>query len=129
MKVRQIKIGIKSWEENKKELAGVFRQLTRGKEPKPEEALCFRDISTFRRCPPPERMELLWAIVDRRPQSVRPLATLVGRQLTAVRHDLEYLASVGLVEFRAQRMRTRPKVPVVPYDRVELSVELRERAA
>ena len=129
MKVRQIKIGIKSWEENKKELASVFRQLTRGKKPEPEETLYFRDISTFRRCLPPERMELLWAIVERRPQSIRALATLVGRQLKAVSQDIEYLASVGLVEFRAQRQRTRPKVPVVPYDRVELSVELRERAA
>ncbi len=129
MITRHIKVGIKSWTDNKRELAEVFRKVGRGKRPVPEEALHFADVATFRRCLTPQRLELLWVAAEQRPQSVDDLVTLLGRDATAVGADLDYLASVGLIELRPSRTRKGVRAPVVPYDRVDLSVELRNRAA
>lgn len=129
MRVRQIKIGVKSWEENKKELGEVFRRTTKGKSPPSEDTLYFQDVATFRRCLPPQRLELLWVTAEKHPKSVRELASLLRRKAKSVSHDLAYLASIGLIEFRARGACKSPKAPVVPYDRVDLSVELRSRAA
>jgi len=127
MKARRIKIGVKSWEENKRELGHVFEQLGRGRKPPSEETLYFRDVSTFRRCLPPRRLEMLWVIAEKHPQSARELAALLSRAPKSVGADLDYLAGVGLVEFRPTGRRG--KAPVVPYDRVDLSLELRGEAA
>jgi predicted transcriptional regulator len=128
MKVRRIKIGIKDWAENKRELREVFRRLGAGKKP-PEDTLYFLDLATFRRCLTPKRLELLWLIGEKRPRSVRELAAIVKREPKNVNEDLRYLVSVGLVEFRRGGGRGNAKTPVVPYDRVDLSLELRGQAA
>jgi predicted transcriptional regulator len=59
MKVKRIKIGIKNWEENKKELRAIFRQAGRGEQLPTEEALYFTDLETFRKCLTPKRLALL----------------------------------------------------------------------
>lgn len=129
MKVKRIKIGIKSWEENKKELRGIFRQTGHGGEIPPENALYFTDLETFRKCLTPKRLELLWIVADKHPQSVRALAALLKREPKNVSQDLEYLRQVGLVEFRPSAAHGNARAPVVPYDRVDLSLDLRRRAA
>lgn len=129
MKVKRIEIGIKSWEENKKELRGIFRQTGDGGEIPTEKALYFTDLETFRKCLTPKRLELLWVVADKRPQSVRELAALVKREPKNVSEDLEYLRQVGLVEFRLSAAHGNARAPVVPYDRVDLSLDLRRQAA
>jgi predicted transcriptional regulator len=129
MKVKRIKVGIKGWEENKRELREIFRRAERKEKVPAEEALYFTDLETFRKCLTPKRLELLWTVADRRPQSVRELAALVGREPKNVSEDLEYLCRVGLVEFRPSSAHGNARAPVVPYDRVDLSLDLRRRAA
>ncbi|MGE0823149.1 MAG: hypothetical protein AB7G75_15525 [Candidatus Binatia bacterium] len=129
MRVKRIKVGIKSWAEQKKELQAVFREVTqKGKLPT-EETLYFTDLEAFRKCLTPKRLELLWAVAEKRPQSVRELATLVKRELKNVSEDLDYLSQVGLVEFRSSSAHGNALAPVVPYDRVDFSLDLRRRAA
>ena len=129
MKVKRIKVGIKSWEENKKELREIFRRAEHKGQIPAEESLYFTDLATFRKCLTPKRLELLWIIADKHPQSVRELAALVKREPKNVSEDLEYLSQVGLVEFRPSAAHGNARAPVVPYDRVDLSLALRRRAA
>ncbi len=131
MNVKRIEIGIKSWGENKKELRRVFRQTGDGGEIPTENALYFTDLGTFRTCLTPKRLELLRVVAAKRPQSVRELVTLVKREPKNVSEDLEYLGQVVLVEFRLSAAHGNAKAPVVPYDRVDLSLDLRlqKRAA
>jgi len=128
MKVRRIHVGIKAWADNKRELREVFRQLGAGKQPPAEDTIYFQDLAAFRRCLTPKRLELVWVIGEKRPASVRALATMVKREPKNVNEDLTYLASVGLVEFR-RGGRGKAKKPVVPYDRVDLQLDLRGQAA
>lgn len=129
MKVKRIKVGIKSWEENKKELRAIFRRVGHREQIPAEEALYFTDLETFRKCLTPKRLALLWTVAERRPQSVRELAAMVRRELKNVSEDLEYLCRVGLVEFRPSSTHGNARAPVVPYDRVDFSLDLRRRAA
>jgi predicted transcriptional regulator len=129
MKVKRIKIGIKSWEENKRELRAIFRRVGQTEQIPEEEALYFIDLETFRKCLTPKRLALLWTVVEKRPQSVRELAALVKRELKNVSEDLEYLSQVGLVELRPSSAHGNARAPVVPYDRVDFSLDLRRRAA
>jgi len=129
MKVKRIKISIKGWEENKKELGMVFHRAGHQEQIPSEEALYFTDLATFRKCLTPKRLAVLWTVAEKRPQSIRELATLVRRELKNVSDDLEYLHQVGLVEFRPSATHGNARAPVVPYDRVDLSLDLRRRAA
>lgn len=129
MRIRRIKIGVKDWEDNKRELGQVFRRLGAGKRAPAEQTLYFPDIATFRRCLTPKRLELLWVIAEKCPHSVKALATMVRRESKNVMEDVDYLVSVGLVEFHRHGARGNAKALVVPYDRVDLSLELRGQAA
>ncbi len=129
MRVKRIKVGIKSWEENKRELGAIFHRAKNEKKIPRGEALYFTDLETFRKCLTPKRLELLWTVADKHPQSVRELATLVEREPKNVSQDLEYLCWVGLVEFRPSSAHANARAPVVPYDRVDLSLDLYRRVA
>lgn len=129
MKVKRITIGLKSWEENKKDLKSTFRQIGKGKPIPEEETLTFTDLETFRKCLTPKRLALLWTITEHQPQSVRELASLVRREAKNVSEDLDYLCQVGLVELRPSTAHGNARAPVVPYDRVDVSLDLRRRAA
>ena len=129
MKVKRITVGVKSWEENKKELKAVFQQLGRGKPVPEEEALYFTDLETFRKCLTSKRLTLLWTVAEKHPQSVRELAALVRREVKNVSEDLDYLQQVGLIEFRPSTAHGNARAPVVPYDRVDFSLDLRRKAA
>jgi predicted transcriptional regulator len=129
MRVKRIKVGIKSWEENKKELRAIFRRTGQREQLPAEETLYFTDLETFRKCLTPKRLALLWTVAEKHPQSVRELAGLVRREPKNVSEDLEYLCQVGLVEFRPSSAHGNARAPVVPYDRVDFSLDLRRRAA
>ena len=129
MKVKRIKIGVKSWEEQKKELQSVFHEIAQQGKLPTEETLYFTDLEAFRKCLTPKRLELLWAVAEKHPQSMRELAILVKRELKNVSKDLDYLHQVGLVEFRSSSAHGNALAPIVPYDRVDFSLDLRPRAA
>lgn len=129
MRVKRITVGVKSWEVHKRELGAIFQRAGRGGKLPEEEALYFTDLATFRKCLTPQRIKLLWVVADQHPQSVRALAALVRREPKNVSEDLEYLCRVGLVELRPSTAHGNAKAPVVPYDRVDFSLDLRRQAA
>jgi predicted transcriptional regulator len=53
----------------------------------------------------------------------------MGREPKNVSEDLEYLCRVGLVEFRPSSAHGNARALIVLYDRVDLSLDLRHRAA
>ena len=128
MKVKRVKVGIKSWEENKKELQSVFQRTEEQSVLPAEESFFFVDIETFRKCLTTKRLTLLWTVAEKHPQSVRALASLLGREVKNVSGDLEYLRQVGLVEFRPSTAHGNARAPVVPYDRLDVSLDLRHPA-
>ena len=80
----------------------------------------FEDRARLRQLLADRRMELLEAVIDRPPESIRALADRLDRDVHDVHDDLYLLAEYEIVYFEEDG---RTKKPYVPYDTVRLEVE------
>ena len=99
MKVKRVKIGIRPPGTIVAEAAEVVGQIEAGKRARAQgEWLYFSNVREMGKVLTPKRLELLKTICDRRPESVRAVAELTGRNVKNVAEDLGLLASLELVE-------------------------------
>ncbi|WP_123619283.1 hypothetical protein [Halorubrum sp. CSM-61] len=86
--------------------------------------LSIDDLETFGRVFRSTNLELLEAIVEHEPESIRELARLVDRNPPEVLDNVNELADYGLVELEANG---RAKRPVVWYDEIDVDIPLTDR--
>jgi len=70
----------------------------------------------------PRAIDLLHAIAQEEPESIRATARLVDRDIKQVSENLERLEAYDVVEFVTEG---RAKRPVVPYDEIDIQLSLR----
>ena len=70
----------------------------------------------------PRAIDLLHAIAQAEPESIRATARLVDRDIKQVSENLKRLEAYGVVEFVTEG---RAKRPVVPYDEIDIQLPLR----
>lgn len=70
----------------------------------------------------PLRLELLQAIAEHAPGSMRATARLVDRDVSDVHSDLKHLAVLGIIELEAGGAGGAMR-PVVPFDRIEMHID------
>jgi predicted transcriptional regulator len=80
----------------------------------------FEDRSRLRELLTDRRMELLEAVMEQQPESIRALADRLDRDVHDVHDDLYLLAEYDIVHFEEDG---RAKQPYVPYDTVRVEVE------
>jgi predicted transcriptional regulator len=80
----------------------------------------FEDRSRLRQLLTDRRMELLEAVMEQPPESIRALADRLSRDVHDVHDDLHLLAEYDIIHFEADG---RAKKPYVPYDTVRIEVE------
>lgn len=71
----------------------------------------------------PRAIDLLQAIAQEEPASIREATRLVDRDIKQVSENLNRLEEYGIVEFVDEG---RAKRPVVPYDEIDIQLPLRE---
>jgi predicted transcriptional regulator len=71
----------------------------------------------------PRAIDLLQAIGQEEPASIREAAGLVDRDIKGVSENLDRLEEYSIVEFVDEG---RAKRPVVPYDEIDIQLPLRE---
>lgn len=71
----------------------------------------------------PRAIDLLQAIAQEEPASIREAARLVDRDIKQVSENLDRLEEYGVVEFVE---KGRAKRPVVPYDEIDIQLPLRD---
>jgi predicted transcriptional regulator len=71
----------------------------------------------------PRAIDLLQAIAQEEPASIREATRLVDRDIKQVSENLERLEEYGIVEFVDEG---RAKRPVVPYDEIDIQLPLRD---
>ncbi len=81
----------------------------------------FQNPSDLRALLTDRRVELLRSIMTERPDSIRNLAERVERNVKNVHDDLRVLADYDIVHFEEAG---RAKRPFVPYDTIEISLEI-----
>jgi len=81
----------------------------------------FENPSDLRALLTDRRVELLRSLITERPDSIRQLAERLGRDVKSVHNDLQVLAEYDVVNFE---QAGRAKRPFVPYDSIEVSLEI-----
>jgi predicted transcriptional regulator len=81
----------------------------------------FQNPSDLRALLTDRRVELLRSVLTDPPESIRSLAERLDRDVKTVHDDLGVLAEYDIVYFRTEG---RAKRPFVPYDTVEVNLEL-----
>jgi len=87
--------------------------------------MVFEDLETFGRVFRVTNLELLEAIAEHEPKSIRELARLVDRNPPEVLDNVKQLWHHGLVELEEEG---RAKRPTVWYDEIEADLPLRQSA-
>jgi len=80
----------------------------------------FEDRTRVRQLLTDRRMELLEAVMEQPPESMRALADRLERDIHDVHNDLHLLAEYDIIQFEEDG---RAKKPYVPYDTVRVEVE------
>jgi predicted transcriptional regulator len=121
MKIKRVKIEIRSLNNTLKEAGEVFEKLSKGETVPKKRAIYFQNLKEMRKVLTEKRLELLKTVKDKKPASVYVLARMVNRDIKNVLQDLSYLQELGLVEITETKDR---KIPHVEYDKIALEVAI-----
>jgi len=70
----------------------------------------------------PLRLELIQAIAEHAPESMREAARLVDRDVSDVHSDLKHLETLGILELKEGGPGGAMQ-PIVPFDRIEMHID------
>ncbi len=122
MKVKNVKIGIRTKDEAFKEASEVMKKLSRGEKVKKQTGIYFENLDAMRRILTEKRLEILHTIKKKRPSSTYELAKILHRDLTNVIDDLRYLSELGLVVLKKSKTGKEKTIPSVDYDKIRLEI-------
>jgi len=121
---RRLRIGIRSREDSYAAALQAVRRAESGNLRARRAGLYFESLEDLRKVLTARRLDLLVAVLHHRPGSVTELAHLVRRDLKNVSDDLALLHGLGLVEVTVGRAHANARAPVVPYDEIDITIDL-----
>ena len=113
MKVKKVKINLKSLEDVGKETIQVMRSIESGKKVAPKShQIVFSDFVALRSFLTPKRIELIRLIRKHAPSSIAELARLAQRDFARVYQDVQILSRAGMIDMprRSKGEKTKPGV-------------------
>jgi predicted transcriptional regulator len=125
---RRLHIGIRSREGSYEAALHALQRVETGDTKQSFPRLFFESIEDLRKILTTKRLDLLVAILRHQPGSVTELAQTVQRDLKNVSEDLTLLHQLGLVEFTAAGEHGNARTPIVPYDAIDLTIDLQALA-
>jgi predicted transcriptional regulator len=116
---KNIRVEIRAEEESAQEFVKAWRRAEAGEPAEaPVERLYFQDLGTLLQVLTPRRLELLKALHEAGPYSVRALAKRLQRDYKNVYNDAQALERVGLI------VRTADKRLSAPWEKVVAEINL-----
>ena len=122
MKIKRVKIGIKSVKEVLEDFVKTGEAIKRGEIVKKEKGVFFESIEGFRKALTPKRLELLHLIKEKHPESLQELARLTKRDMKSIVTDIKILEDLELIDMKRKKEGRRESVPTVEYDRINLDI-------
>jgi len=122
MKVKNIKIAIKSDKELFNEIKEVWNKLEKGEKVKKHEGISFANLDVMRKVLTEERLRILKVIRKEHPTSIYELAKILERDIKNTFDDVQYLAEVGLIELKKSKVGREKITPLVNYDKILLEI-------
>src|ERR1700691_2995347 len=129
MTSRRLNIGIRASAERSKALREAIRRAPRADREREQAGLSFETVEELPQILTQKPLEMLLAIPRHRPASVHELAGLLERDYKNVSTDIALLERLGLVKLAARSGRGRAQAPTVPYDEIQITIDLREPRA
>jgi predicted transcriptional regulator len=121
MKVKRIRIGIKSVESVLDDAKETMKRLERGESAQKETGVYFASFEAFRKALTPKRLALLHVIKTAKPKSLHELAEITKRDIKNVSGDVKYLEQIGFLEKHGGQREIRPSIT---YDRIALEISI-----
>ncbi len=122
MRVRNIKIAIKTDDELFKEVKEVCEKLEKGEKVKKHEGISFENLDVMRKVLTEERLRILKTIKKEHPSSIYQLAKILGRDMKNTFDDVQYLAQAGFIELKKTKEGRGKATPLVKYDKILLEI-------
>ncbi len=122
MKVKNIKLGIRSLDTAYAEWAETFEKVRKGRKVDKSRGIYFTSLEAIRKVLTEKRLELLHVIKEQEPDSVYELAKILKRDIKNVNDDLELLKDIGLVSITKARKGRGRVIPRVNYDKIQLEI-------
>ena len=123
MKVKKIKINLRSLEDVGKEVTEVVRVVESGESVSPKRhEIVFSDFAALRSFLTPKRLELIRLIRRHAPNSISQLARLAKRDFARVYQDLKLLSEAGIIEIPKGLKGEKAKPGVAEEIRLEIVV-------
>ncbi len=122
MRVRDIRISIKTKENLFNEVKGVWGKLGKGGQVKKHEGISFENIEAMRKILSEERLRILRMIKKEHPKSIYELAKFLNRDIKNTFDDVQFLAKIGLIELKKTKEGREKTAPKVNYDRILLEI-------
>ena len=122
MKVKNIKIAIKSDSELFNEVKNVWNATEKGEKVPKHKGIYFENLDTMRKVLTEERLKILKTIKKNNPQSIYELAKLIERDIKNTFNDVQFLSQVGLIELKKTKDGREKTTPQVNYDQILLEI-------
>jgi predicted transcriptional regulator len=104
-----------------KDFAETYEKIRKGKKMAPKRKLSFNDIDTLRKFMTGKRIELLRAISEYHPKSIKDLERLTKRDYKSINTDLAILESFDLVELQKEGNKS---VPRIRYNEINIKIPM-----
>lgn len=122
MRVKRVKIGVKSLEDFLKDAKKTMKKIEKGEKVKTEKGLYFESIEGFRKALTPKRLELLHIIKEKQPESLQELSRLANRDMKSIITDIKILEGLDLIDMRRKKEGRRESIPTIDYERIDLQI-------
>lgn len=122
MKVKRLKVGVRSLDEGLREFRSTLKALQSGKPVTKRTGVYFISVDAMRQVLTPSRLTLMHMIRTHHPRSIAALAKLLGRNFKNVHADVTLLADLGLVHLEPGSHVRDSVTPTVPYERIQFEI-------
>lgn len=103
MRVRDIRISIKTNEDLFNEVKEVWGRLEKREQVKKHEGISFENIEAMRKILSEERLRILKTIKKEHPKSIYEHTKFLNRDIKNTFDDVQFLAQIGLIELKKLR--------------------------
>ncbi len=122
MRVKNIKISIKSDKELFEEIKKVTEKIESGEKVKKHDGISFDSLETMRKILTDARIKILKTIKKANPGSIYELAKMLHRDTKNTFDDVKFLSDMGLIELKKTKNGREKTTPMVKYDKILLEI-------
>lgn len=118
MKKKHAKIIVKTIENSKREWKEALEGKKKGIQK--DDEIIFTSLEAVARVFSKGRMEILRAVIQKRPNSIYELAKLLGRDFKNVHTDVKLLADIGLLDLKEAKNSRNSLIPLAKFSGIDL---------